>query len=378
MKAYKEIVRKYYKNAIVETTFVRPNLTANGTLGGDSFAVGGYYWHPQTGNNSIYTLFDGNTSTGCTCTAYNGGGYIIFYNPLPLKVTSVQNDHIWYAGDWYDVTISGSNDGTNWTDLGYFSHGLTTKCEISNPQYFNYYRLYNNSGFGHDGSGYGGGLTEIYITGTEKTEGIIESTSSDYDYYVDVPVYKIVKERKVKYYKNEAWQQPTLTSNGTLGGDNFAVSASASLGIYEPYYAFNGSGGTSTDNWHAPQGVPQWLEWYSPEEITITNISITNAKESAFPDAINNYQVQTSEDGVTWTTIYSGSNNINTAGYTWNIDLSSVLPKSKYFRLYVTSCMNRNYVRIFHIVLTAYTVQEGSSTNYDFYQDEEVYKLFKT
>ena len=149
---------------ILPVPWTQPILTSNGTMGGDKFACGGSYYHTSYGNSQIYSLFDGNPSSGITAVAYNGGGYIDFYNPIPIRVTSVRNDHIWYGGDWYDVTIYGSNDGSNWTNLGYFNHGLTTACNIANPQYFKYYRLYNNSGFGHDGSGYGGGLTELYIT----------------------------------------------------------------------------------------------------------------------------------------------------------------------------------------------------------------------
>lgn len=194
MKAVAEKVRKYYKYVSMEEDWVRPNLSSNGTLGGNSFACGGSYYHPSSGNNAIYSLFDGNTGTGCTCTAYNGGGYIIFYNPEPIKVTSIKNDHIWYGGDWRDVTISGSNNGSDWTNLGYFNHGLTTACDIANPQYFKYYKLYNNSGFGADGSGYGGGLTELFITAKIGGTKIIETDETDYDFYKDVYEYSLIKE----------------------------------------------------------------------------------------------------------------------------------------------------------------------------------------
>lgn len=181
--------RHYYKIIPLEVDFVTPKLSSNGTLGGNSFACGGTYAHTSYGTNNIYQLFDGNTSTGITAIAYNGGTYITFYNPKPIKVTSIRNDHIWYAGDWRDVTIYGSNDNSTWTDLGYFNHGLTTACDISNPQYFKYYKLYNNSGFGADGSGYGGGLTELYITAKIDGSYSIETDETNYDYYVDTIKY---------------------------------------------------------------------------------------------------------------------------------------------------------------------------------------------
>lgn len=192
MKAHAEIERKYYKYVIVESVFVRPNLSSNGTLGGENFAVTSYTF-PWTGKAGAYYMFDGKTSTQCNSTAHRGTGYVIWYNPKPLKVTNVVCG-AGYSGDWFDVTFSGSDDGTNWIDIAYFDHGVRTDCPVNSPNFYKYWRMYNNTGFHHDGSGYGGGISEVYITGIEKVESIVESDETDYDFYKDAISTSLIKK----------------------------------------------------------------------------------------------------------------------------------------------------------------------------------------
>lgn len=211
--------RKYYKILTTEEDFVRPNLTSNGTLGGSAFACGGSYYHTQTGNSAIYLLFDGNTSTGPTCTAYTGGASVIFYNPEPIKVSKVKASGVTYGGDWYSVIIYGSDDNSNWTKLGSYSHGLVAGCDIENPQVFKYYKLYNPNGFGHDSSGYGGGLGEIYITAKIGSTDVQEVSEDDeWDYYKDVVTYKCIATSGLYYklYKFTTTGTHTITIPTTL------------------------------------------------------------------------------------------------------------------------------------------------------------------
>lgn len=183
---------------------------------------------------------------------------------------------------------------------------------------------------------------------------------------------KAHKETIRKYYKYIDWEQPILTSNGVMGGNSFACSASTVYSSAYPYLAFDGDG--SVDGWHSQQGVPQWISWYNPEKLSISSIAITNTRETGNPDTFKNYEVQVSDDNSTWRTIYSGTNTTG-ANQTWIIDLSNIENYSHYFRIYITSFNHRNYGRASLINITAKILSQGSESDYDFSEVVDVYRL---
>lgn len=100
----------------------QPILSANGTLGGLSFAVAA----SSEGGSSYaaYKAFDNADtswrSTGCI------NNYMIFYNPIKLKVSSIsvlnhrtESNYAMPAGSVY-----GSNDGTTWYKLCDFTNSV--------------------------------------------------------------------------------------------------------------------------------------------------------------------------------------------------------------------------------------------------------------
>lgn len=373
MKAVAEKVRKYYKNVIVESDYIRPNITSNGNMGGDSFAVtsGAFPW---TGNSGAYQMFDGNTSTSAHSTNHNGGDYVEWYNPNPLKVTNVVCS-AGYSGDWFNVTFKGSNDGTNWTDVAYFAHGVRQNCPVNSPDFYKYWMMYNNSGFSHDGHGYGGGIGEVYITGIEKIEGIEESTEADYDFYKDIYEYSLPTDTERKYYKYvyEPWKQPVISSNGEIGHGDFAVAVAPSIygAGYDICYAFD----NRTDTCWISAGNPV-VTIYSKLPLNITDIKIRN--RTGFNYAITGYTIEGSSDNVTYTQLKTGNNSTVDGGAEWNIpmDYSGYY---KYYKLNVTST-NNGYAEVSEITITA-TQQDtviSTSTDYDFYQDISTYYAIKS
>jgi len=125
-------------NATVKT-FNRPNLTSNGTLGGDNFAVesSGYlsYYEP-------YCVFDNTSNYWWTSTT---NSTITFYNPKPLKVNNLK---ITYYSDstsyWArNIIVQGSNDNNNWNDLGTFTYvaGQQRTLNVNSNKFYKYYRL---------------------------------------------------------------------------------------------------------------------------------------------------------------------------------------------------------------------------------------------
>lgn len=170
---------KYYKYTYEAWT--QPVLSANGTLGGNSFAVA-----QSNVNDSdyAYKAFDNNSSTQFTNKGKTGS--LTFYNPVPIKVTNL---HIMngfngsYVRPISSGVVSGSNDNNGWTVLKEFTNTLTgVKAEwdinlSDNKKAYKYYKvdIVGSSDFAR--------ITELTITATQQT-GSVESTSADYDYTV--------------------------------------------------------------------------------------------------------------------------------------------------------------------------------------------------
>lgn len=197
-KAKYETERKYYK--YIFDTFTPPTLTANnnGSMGGDKFGVsassewGAYYaWHIFDGLNSSIGQQWASTTIPCT---------IDIYNPIPLNITDMLVENSGVATNYGIASgyISASDDETNWIQLTTFTNsdgsagGRWNINLSSNTGYYKYYRIGVNTS-----TGTYLGIGELYLTATERT--ITEGSPSDYDFYEDVPVYKVITNNS-NYY----------------------------------------------------------------------------------------------------------------------------------------------------------------------------------
>lgn len=101
--------------------WTQPVLSANGTLGGASFAVSA---DTATSGHDAYAAFDGDTTTYWRCDT--SAGYLIVYNPIPLKITAIHLAPLITSGFVYGTpsagSILGSDDGTTWTKLDDFTN----------------------------------------------------------------------------------------------------------------------------------------------------------------------------------------------------------------------------------------------------------------
>ena len=119
--------------------WVRPNLTANGTLGGNAFAV-----MSSINRGDEYKAVDGSSSTYAILTRYS---YFTFYNPTPLKVTQLVALYTSssYYGRVTDVLVS--NNNSTWTAISVSRSGSTTETiTLSNSTYYKYYQISFNRG----------------------------------------------------------------------------------------------------------------------------------------------------------------------------------------------------------------------------------------
>lgn len=157
---------------IEEEPFTRPNLTENGTMGESSSACEA----SSVGNSyPAYRAFDNDDSTFWQSSPKLGSSreeWITFYNPTPIKLTSVTITHGW-SGLYCIKTgyIQGSNDNSSWNDLATINTSSTSTLtvDLNNTEFYKYYRFYATtvSGWnGGDGTWYCWEIKNISMTGT--------------------------------------------------------------------------------------------------------------------------------------------------------------------------------------------------------------------
>jgi len=165
--------RKYYKYKGLP--WKQPILTANGTMGGNSFAVSAST--EFNSNYSAYKAFDNSNTTEWATLGTHNPSWITFYNPRPLKVSllTLRNRTTYEA--FLEGNVYGSNDNSNWDLLTSFINSVTDKDSTwtidlsNNTSFYKYYKIEGTSF-----SGTNQGFTNIAITAVEQMPSNIPST----------------------------------------------------------------------------------------------------------------------------------------------------------------------------------------------------------
>lgn len=161
--------------------------------------------------------------------------------------------------------------------------------------------------------------------------------------------------RKVKkgYVGISGFSQPLLTSDGTLGGNSFAVSTNNYYSAeYAAYKAFNGNLGDGYSSNVNPSNQTIYLTFYNPAALSVSELRFTNVPAGLTSSSPKDFSVQGSNDNSSWVTIGSFTNTNNTNGATWPISLSGGF--YKYHRLAITSAnTTQPYVNIGEISISA-------------------------
>lgn len=144
-----------------------------------------------------------------------------------------------------------------------------------------------------------------------------------------------------------AFVQPVLTSNGTMGGTAFAVTANENAsGVYNLF----GSSATGWTNNQAPtESAPAEITIYNPNALKLTSIDIQNGTYS--DNVWSKMTLYGSNTNGSWTTISTHNNNIRTTN-TW-VSLG-VNPNAyyKYYKISFTSNTANTNISIQKINLT--------------------------
>ena len=143
----------------------------------------------------------------------------------------------------------------------------------------------------------------------------------------------------------DVWVQPTITENGTIGGDSFAVSGTAVTTEYEAYRAFDNN--SSTD-W-VSASANEDLIIYTPIPIMVTKIDVTNRNDSVVR-YIKSGVIYGSNDNSNYVQIGTFTNTITTQLGEWSIDLGT---NNSFYKYYKFSLVGDTYCSANEIKITA-------------------------
>ena len=164
--------------------------------------------------------------------------------------------------------------------------------------------------------------------------------------------------------KETDFVQPVLASNGTIGGNAFAVEADSAIDSVRPAWkAFDGNtviNDVSYDQWHSSSGQPHWIKFYNPNPLSVSKVTIFNGAGNVMP---LDWQFQYSDDNNDWHTLTSGTNTELTQNGEWSFDVTNS-GSHKYYRFYNTSSSgaDTSYVGLTEIQITG---KEITSVTYD-------------
>ena len=188
--------------------------------------------------------------------------------------------------------------------------------------------------------------------------------------YKNNNTYKLPTKVNRTYYKYQdtSWTQPTLSSNGTIGGNSFACFAGSFAGSYQPYYAFDGS--TTTAWCSNSTNTADFIGFYNPKPLLVTNIHCYN-----YQWITGKWEVYGSNDNEYYELLATGVNQYNTNGSRFNMELNSNTKAFKYYKIQCLTTLAAQRVGFGELTITAKerVTVNGSASNHDFYEDKVTY-----
>lgn len=355
MKAVKQTVRKYYKYYYLDeslTSLPTYASSTEATVGkmGISFNPTNIYPMVARSNNTYLpnsygfdTIFT--FEYGYILKTWSFSGWVI---PNQLPSAGV-------------VSVAGSNDKENWTNIS--NNG-------SNETLYKYYRLRLA---GSEQWVYGSmGASYFNMNGLKRNRYVREvSSDDDYDFYKDVPIYKVVKETVRKYYKYLAWEQPILTSN--TSSSEMTVSAT-NEGQGGAWKAFNGS--YTDSGWVTSNSTLSGTVYATfKKPIYLKSITLTGYRNSyGYTKTISIYSdiAKTNLIGEA-KTFFTSTGSTSNISNTWTLNEPIKVTDLAFY------CVGgSNWVALSEVSINADIVVEGTPDDYDFYIDTDAYKAIKS
>lgn len=222
---------KYYKYTYANWT--QPTLSANGTMGGSSFAVTS---DSASSGYEAYKAFDNDTNSFFQLVGNAAGQSLVFYNPNPLIVTKLVFT-FYDNGETYSIrqgTLYGSDNNAVWTEIKSFASYTTEWSVADNKKAYKYYKIKVTQGGTYNGFV---DIKNLQITAQVQTGGT-ESISSDYDYKIgsgNLIVDEVIISDDLSNFSLYAKQDCVITN-----GSNLFCSSSHFSGSNEPIALITG------------------------------------------------------------------------------------------------------------------------------------------
>lgn len=179
---------------------------------------------------------------------------------------------------------------------------------------------------------------------------------------------KAYKETERKYYKYQYQEfvQPVLTSNGTLGGDSFAVA-----GNTDTYNAFDGA----TSGAYASRATNDTVIVYSPNPLCLTNVHL-NAY--SYLHCVYGLQEVLCADTLDGEREVVFSQNIGEHAAERTYSFPNNTRYAKYWFITYASTGSGGYaIYEYQLTGTEQITVEATKDDYVFYKDIDIYKLPK-
>ena len=345
----------YYKYV----DWIQPVLSANGTMGGNSFACSASSTHSSVQPYYAFNNVTGTWDKGWT--AKVSGAYLQWYNPIPIKINklTIVNVPSSASGVGYitKYTIKASNSGNENDFVDILSgtndvdYNKRWDIIISNKNAYKYWRIYVN---GWVQEWYN--INEMYITAQEA----VESNSSDYDYYLYVnKPYQLYNIKRTYYkYKYQDWTQPVLTSD--TSSSKIKLSATSVYGGYEMYKAFDSDTGSG---YLTANGTGQGSLYVSfPNPLKISSITVKGwSNQNGYTKTIAIYSDKNNTKIIGETHTYNGN-----GSYTWTF---STPVETDFLSFYVIGSGSCGCIGDIKISAQERISVAGSSLDYNYYTD---------
>ena len=195
----------------------------------------------------------------------------------------------------------------------------------------------------------GNGNYSFYTNADNKTFTVsVPETATTRAYSGDVTIESGVNTYTITLTP-KAWEtftRPNIYSDGTIGGDSFAVTSSGTYSTSSNYQAYRAvDGNTSTSYyWYSTNITNPTYTFYNPNELKLASLSFRWTSTSYRASAV---VVDGSNDGSSWTSI--GTYQLDNAT-TATATINSTTPY-KYFRLTFTK--GGTYIRLVELTMVA-------------------------
>ena len=251
-KAVNVVNRHYWKREETEESWTQPTLSANGTIGGSSFACAAS--SKNASSVDAWYAFNKVTDNGwMSAQNQQNNSWLEWYNPKPLKITKIVfTTGVYIYGDSAvakNYKVQASDDNAIWVDIktGATSSGVITTIteNININQAYKYWRIFvvdvwnNNNGVAID---------NVTITAVTVEETIVPATADDYDFYTEEEFYQCWGSAPETIFESSTGGSYTVNLEATGNYEITCVGgggAAAMRGVYDDkgYGWGGGSGG---------------------------------------------------------------------------------------------------------------------------------------